>query len=419
MTKSAVGTREVSRPEFIALIAAMMALNSLAIDVMLPALPNIGQALGVANENERQLVVAAYMVGMGTAQLAFGPLADRFGRRNPLIVGFIIYIVAAFLAVIAPNFGVLLLLRLIQGMGAAAQRAIAFSVVRDRFAGRDMAQVMSLVFTVFMALPIVAPAIGQTIMFVGGWQDIFLFMAGLATLIGLWTYFRLPETLAPEHRRPLSVVAVTDGFRLVLSNRSALFYGIASALLFGGMFGYISSAQQIFVDIYRLGPYFPLAFAVTACIMMASNFINSAVVQKLGMRRLSHSATLLIVIIAGTVVVWSHFAQLPFPAFFILLSSILFLYGFSPNNINSLSMEPLGQVAGTASSVFGFLQTVGGALIGSFTGQHFDGTIGPVATGYLTIGLLTLGCCLIAERGKLFGIGEQYRPDHAVPLLAE
>jgi len=418
MPVSTLTERVISRPEFIALVAALMALNSLAIDVMLPALPAIGTSLGVSSENERQFVIAAYMIGFGVAQLGFGPLSDRFGRRGPLLVGIIIYIIAAFCAVLVPNFGLLLAVRVIQGIGAAATRVVSISAVRDRFVGRDMAQVMSFAFMVFMALPVVAPTIGQAFLFVGSWHYIFVFMSVLAAVIGIWAYFRMPETLAPEYRRPLSISAITGGFKIVLTNRAALFYGLCGMFLFGGMFGYISSAQQLYVEVYGLGAYFPLAFAVTAGLMMGSNFLNARIVQHLGQRRISHTAVLLIIGFAAALVLWSHFATPPFAVFFGLLTAILFLYGFAPNNINSLSMEPLGEVAGTASSVFGFMQTVGGAVIGSFTGQHFDGTVTPVALGYLTVGILTLIGILIAEKGKLFGIGEQYK-ENAEPVFAE
>jgi MFS transporter, DHA1 family, multidrug resistance protein len=418
MKRSTVTAGSTSRLEFIGLVAGMMALNSLAIDVMLPALPNIGQSLGVADENQRQFVVAAYMIGFGVAQLAFGPISDRFGRRKPLLVGFAIYIVAAFLAGLSPNFTILLLLRLIQGMGAASQRVVAMSVVRDRFSGRDMAQVMSLSFMVFMALPVVAPGIGQVILLIGSWQDIFFFMAVLATLIGVWTYFRLPETLAPDLRRPLTTSAVTDGFRLVVTNRAAFFYGLCGMFMFGGMFGFISSSQPVYVDIYHLGPYFPIAFALTASIMMGSNFLNAAIVQRLGQRRIAHTAVLLIIALAAALTLWSQFGTPPLVAFFCLITAIMFLYGFAPNNLNSLSMEPLGAVAGTASSVFGFMQTVGGALIGTVTAQAYDGTVGPVSLGFLVVNVLTLVGIIIAEKGKLFGVGEQYR-EHATPVFAE
>ena len=409
-------TRVLSRPEFIALMAALMALNALAIDVMLPALPYMGEALGIPNENERQFVVTSYMLGMGIAVLAFGPLTDRFGRRAPLLVGVGIYVVAAIVAAFAPSFAILLALRFIQGMGAASVRVIATAVVRDRYSGREMAEVMSLTFMVFMAIPIIAPGVGQVLLLTGPWQSIFIFMGLLALAFWLWTYFRLPETLPVDKRRPLSLAGVVDGFRIVFTNRVAISYGLAGMFLFGALFGFITSAQQIYVDIYGLGVWFPAAFAAMAGLMAVSSFTNSRVVRRLGMRRLSHGAMLTF---TGVSAIWLAFALsgfLPLWLFFGLLCIIMFSFGWSASNMNSLSMEPLGAVAGTAASVFGFIQTVGGALIGSFVGQLFNGTTIPVAAGYFSMGAVSLVFILIAERGRLFGVGGQYAPGKAVPV---
>ena len=408
MTNQSVAARVLSRPEFIALVAGLMALNALAIDVMLPALPYMGEALGVSNENERQLVVSAYMIGFGAAQLAFGPLSDRFGRRGPLFAGLAIYIVCAFAATFAPTFAILLVLRFTQGLGAAATRVIATSVVRDRFSGREMAEIMSLTFMVFMAIPIVAPSIGQVILLAGPWHYIFLFMGGLASVITAWAFFRLPESLRPEHRRELTVKVITDGFRIVFTNRQAFFYGLGGMFLFGAMFGFIISTQQIFVGIYGLGPWFPVAFAGIAGTMAIASFLNSRIVRRFGMRRLSHSAIVVYLATAAVLLVASLVGPVPFWMFFGLLLIIQSAFGAAASNMNSLSMEPLGAVAGTAAAVFGFMQTVGGAVIGTFIGQHFDGTLTPNATGYLVMGCLVLGCILIAEKGKLFGVGQEY-----------
>ncbi|MHA6690224.1 multidrug effflux MFS transporter [Devosia sp. A449] len=407
-------TRVLSRPEFIALIAALMALNALAIDVMLPALPYMGEALGVASENERQFVITAYMLGMGIAVLGFGPLTDRFGRRAPLLVGMAIYIVAAIAAIFAPNFVVLLLLRFIQGMGAASVRVIATAVVRDRYSGREMAEVMSLTFMVFMAIPIIAPGIGQILLLTGPWQTIFIFMGLLAAAFWLWTYFRLPETLPLSARRPLSFRAVFSGFAIVFTNRMAISYGLAGMFLFGALFGFISSSQQIFVDVYGLGVYFPVAFATMAGLMAVSSFTNSQIVRRFGMRRLSHGAMLVFSSVSGIWVIFALTGFLPLWLFFVLLLIIMFSFGWAASNMNSLSMEPLGAVAGTASAVFGFIQTVGGALIGSYTGQMFNGTTLPTAVGYFAMGTLALICILVAEKGRLFGVGEQYAHEGAV-----
>lgn len=404
-----------SRPEFIALVAGLMALNALAVDVMLPALPYMGDDLGVGSENERQFVISAYMVGFGAGQLAYGPITDRFGRRAPLFVGMAIYIVCAFAATFSTSFALLLALRFVQGLGAAGTRVIATSVVRDKFSGREMAEVMSLTFMVFMAIPIIAPGIGQVILLTGPWHYIFLFMSGLAAIMMVWAWLRLPETLPPERRRPFTFGAIVDGFRIVLSNRVALSYGVAGTFLYGAMFGFIISSQQIFVGIYELGALFPVYFAVMAGVMGVASFLNSRMVRHFGMRRLSHLGVLVYVAGAALLLVLSLVGQVPFWVFFATFLLMQFFFSFVASNMNSLSMEPLGAVAGTAAAVFGFSQTVGGAIIGTLIGQQFNGTLTPLATGFLTMGLVAVGCALIAERGKLFGVGAEYAPQsHAV-----
>jgi len=409
MTPIFAKARDISRTEFIALIAGLMALNALAIDVMLPALPYMGDAMGITNENERQFVLSSYMLGFGMAQLAFGPLSDRFGRRAPLVVGLVIYVLAAFAALFAPNFATLLALRFIQGLGAAGTRVIATSAVRDRFGGRDMAEVMALVFMVFMVIPVVAPGLGQLLLMTGPWQTIFLFMSGLAAIIGIWVYFRLPETLPVEKRRPLKAGVIIDGFRLVVTNRVAFSYGLAGMFVFGALFGFINTAQQIYVDIYELGTWFPLAFALMAGLMAISSYVNSRMVRRFGMRRLSHFAILVFTADSGILLLLSLLGPVSLPIFFIMLAIAMLMFGWAASNMNSLSMEPLGAVAGTAASVFGFIQTVGGALLGILIGQFFNGTITPTVFGYFALGSVALVCILVAEKGKLFGVSEEYR----------
>lgn len=385
-----------------------MATNALAIDVMLPALPFMGEALGVANDNERQLVIGIYMVGMGAAQLFFGPLSDRFGRRAPLLAGLGLYVICALAASFAPSFASLLVLRFVQGLGAAATRVIASSVIRDRFSGREMAEVLSLVFMVFMVVPIIAPGIGQVLLTVGPWHNIFLFMGGLAAIITAWAFLRLPETLHPEYRRPLTVRAITEGFRIVFTRRAALFYGLAGTFMFAAIFGFVTASQQIFADIYGLGSWFPLAFAGMAVTMAIASFVNSRIVRRFGMRRLSHGAILILVCLSAVWLTASLVGAVPLWLFYGLFLTIQFMVSMASANMNSLSMEPLGNVAGTAASVFGFIQTVGGAVLGTLIGQQFNGTLTPTAAGYTLMGIVALVCILVAENGRLFGVGKEY-----------
>src|SRR5690606_23986409 len=236
--------------------------------------------------NHRQYIITAYVVGFGLAQLPFGPISDRFGRRVPLLVGIAVYLVASVLAALTTSFPVLLLLRFVQGMGAAATRVVAVSVVRDVYGGRQMAEVMSLVMMVFMIIPVIAPSIGQVAMMISGWHMIFVFMGAVALLISVWAAIRLPETLHPEFRRPFTMASVVEAFSTVMSNRVSLCYSLGTAFIFGALFGFINSAQQIYVDIYDLGAWFPIVFAGVAGLMAVSSFLNSRLVGRIGMRRL-------------------------------------------------------------------------------------------------------------------------------------
>ena len=393
----------LNKAEFIALMAALMAINALAIDIMLPALPAMGEALNVASSNKRQWVIGAYVLGFGITQLVVGPLSDRFGRKVPLLAGVALYIVAAFSAIEATSFETLLFMRFVQGVGASGTRVITMSVIRDLYQGSAMAEITSLVFMVFMVVPILAPNIGQLILLKGSWFYIFGFMGALASVLLVWAILRLPETLHPEYRRPFSFSAVTQGFGVVFGNRVALFYGLTGMFVLGGLFGFITSAQQIYVDLYGLWALFPVAISSTAAVMSFSSFVNSKIVSRFGMRAVTSVALFAYVFFAVVLLIASGFGLPPLWLLFICITGIMCCFGWVGSNTNALSMEPLGEVAGTASSVFGFMQTAGSALLGSFIGQSFDGTVRPLAMGYLIFGLLALGCMWIASGGKLFG----------------
>jgi DHA1 family bicyclomycin/chloramphenicol resistance-like MFS transporter len=396
------GATSIPRWEFIAIAAALMSLNALAVDIMLPGLQQIGASLGELDENNRQFVITAYLAGFGVAQIFFGPISDRFGRRAPLLIGLAIYVLAAFACAFAPSFTTLLLLRCVQGIGAAATRVITISVVRDRFGGRAMAEVMSLVFMVFMIIPIIAPSIGQGVMIFANWHAIFLFMAGIAVLFTVWTWIRLPETLHEEYRRPFRLTTILDGFRIVLTERIAISYTIALMVIFGALFGFINSAQQVYVDIYDKGAAFPLYFALVAGTMAAMSFVNSRLVGRFGMRRLAHGALLAFIAVNGVAFAFSIAGPVPFWLFVGMFMLAMALFALIGSNFNALAMEPLGHVAGTASSILGFTQTVGGAILGALIGQAFNGTIVPLTAGYFFFGAGALLLVLVAERGRLF-----------------
>ena len=396
----------IGRVELITLLAMLMALNALAIDIMLPAFPNIVASLQLDDPNAAQFVLLSYIIGFGSAQLLFGPLSDRYGRRAPLLVGIALYAVCAVAGALAPSFEFLLAARFIQGIGAAATRVIAISVVRDTQSGRAMASTMSLVMMVFMVVPIIAPLTGQLIILGGEWHLIFLFMAAISAVVGFWSLMRLPETLPPENRRPLTVAGVTQAFGLVLSNRQTLFYTLSTAFYFGSLFGFLNVAQPIYVDIYDLGAWFPIAFALVAVAMAASSYLNSRLVMRIGQRRLSHSALIGYFCFSLLLGGLAWLGPISFWLFFLIMFLMMPLFGFVGANFNSIAMEPLGAVAGTASSVLGFAQTVGGGVAGALIGQAYDGTVFPLAAGFAAVSAISLVMVLIAEKGRLFGVAE-------------
>ncbi|WP_417425209.1 multidrug effflux MFS transporter [Hoeflea sp.] len=397
----------IGRAQFIAIIASLMALNALAIDIMLPAFPNIASELGVEDANRVQFVLLSYIIGFGGAQLFFGPISDRYGRRMPLFIGIGLYAICAIAGALAPNFEFLLLARLLQGVGAAATRVIAISVVRDTHSGRAMAATMSMVMMVFMVVPVFAPMIGQVIILAGEWHLIFVFMAVVSLLVGGWSMLRLPETLSDENRRPLTLKSVVQAFTTVLTNRVSLFYTLATAFYFGSLFSFLNVAQPIYVDLYGLGAYFPIAFAAVAVVMAGSSFVNARLVGRFGQRRLSHGALcgyLALAIVLAGLAAWG---PVPFWLFFGISMLMMPLFGFVGSNFNSIAMEPLGAIAGTASSILGFAQTVGGGVVGALIGQAYDGSVLPLAVGYVLVSAISLLMVVIAEKGRLFGVGDQ------------
>lgn len=396
----------IGRSQFIAIVASMMALNALAIDIMLPAFPDIVSGLGLDDANRVQFVLLSYIIGFGGAQLFFGPVSDRFGRRAPLFFGIALYAVCSIAGAFAPNFEFLLIARFIQGIGAAGTRVIALSVVRDTHSGRAMAATMSMVMMVFMVVPVFAPMIGQVIVLAGDWHLIFIFMAVISLAVGAWAMFRLPETLAPGHRRPLTLASVLEAFRIILTNRTALFYTLATSFYFGSLFAFLNVAQPIYVGIYGLGAYFPLAFGAVAVAMAGSAFLNSRLVGRFGQRRLSHTALIAYLGFALLLAAFATIGPVPFWLFFLISFLMMPLFGFVGSNFNSIAMEPLGAIAGTASSTLGFAQTVGGGLVGAAIGQAFNGTIFPLAAGYAIVSTISIIMVLIAEKGRLFGVGE-------------
>jgi len=388
--------------EFVSLVAAMMALTALGIDSMLPALPAIGASLGVDEPNHRQYVITAFLIGFAFAQLAYGPLSDRFGRRPVLAIALASYVVTSAVAALSGSFVLLLVARAAMGAAAAGARVVSVALVRDCFAGRAMARVMSLAFIVFMAAPIVAPSLGQLILYVGSWRLIFWAVAALACIVVLWFWLRMPETLGQEGRLSLSPSRVLADYRLMLRDRQAVGYTIGIMLLSGGMFGFIGSIQQVMEEVFHAPELLAVVFPCVASTMALGSFLNSRLVMKVGMRRISHTALAGMIVFAAIHLAVALADLESIWSFTILQALMMGCVGLSTSNFSAMAMEKMGEIAGTASSLQGFVTTLGSALIGAAIGQAFNGTTVPLYAGFLLMGLATLMVIAVTERGRLF-----------------
>lgn len=394
-----------SFPELVGFVAALMAMNAFAIDMMLAALGEIGRDLGVTHANDRQLVIIVYMFGVGVAQIAYGPLSDRYGRKTVLLGSLAGYLLASLLCIAAGSFTFLLAARLFQGLTAAAGRVIAVALVRDLCAGRQMASVMSAALTVAMISPILAPGFGQVLLLFGPWRIVFIALFVYGTVMAVWTMLRLPETLPPERRMPLNPRAIVHSYGELIRTRTSFGYMFGGIFMFGSLMAYISSGQQIFAESFGLGVYFPIVFAGGALAVAVAGFTNSRLVRRHGMRKLSHTALMCFTLINGLhlLIVLSIGESLPLFVGFMVPA--FFTFGLIGPNFNAIAMEPLGHVAGTASALFGFATTTLAALVGGMIGRAYDGTAVPLVAGFFLCGLAALTAVWITERGKMFGRG--------------
>jgi DHA1 family bicyclomycin/chloramphenicol resistance-like MFS transporter len=393
------------RAELVGMVAGLMTLNAMAIDIMLPALSQIAAATGLSPEggdNRQQLIIFAYVLGFGAPQLIWGPVTDRFGRRAPLFFGLAGYIAMSLVCVLMHDFWALLAARFLQGVFSSGARTVASAVVRDIFSGRAMASFMSLVMTIFMIVPILAPALGQLILTFAPWEAIFVWLALWGAAMFAWTWARLPETLPPEARRPFDANSVASAYLAVVRTPVSLGYMTASGFIFGAMFAFIASSEQVFRQVFGKGDSFALWFALVAGMLAVANFTNSRLVEKIGMRRISHTALLVFTMLSATLALLSVFAGENFALFMPLFAIAFGCFGMMGANFSALALEPLGRIAGTASAAYGFASTLLSSLLGLVIGASFDGTTAPLMAGFALLGAVTLVIVLITEKGRLF-----------------
>ncbi len=376
MSRTAIGPA-LRTGEFVPLVALLMSLVALATDAMLPALPAIGHDLGAPRRNDVQFVITALFLGLGLGQIVFGPLSDRIGRKPAIHAGLVLFMAGCLMSIFAPTFEVMIAGRVLQGIGVAGPRIVTMALVRDQYEGRQMARLMSFAMAVFILVPTVAPALGQGILWLGGWRAIFTTFFAMAVIAFAWFALRQPETLPAARRRPVSPRAIGGAVLEVLRIRATLGYTLATGCAFAPFVAYLSSAQQVFQEAYRTGALFPIYFGVLALAIGGASLANGRLVMKHGMRRLSRAATVSITLVS--VVAWTlAFAFEGLPPLWLFMAYLLVVFlciGLLFGNLNALAMEPLGHIAGLGAAVVASLSTFISVPLGVLVGQSFDGTM--------------------------------------------
>ncbi len=391
----------IGRREFTVMIAMIMALTALAIDIMLPTFGAVRSEYGLAPDSTAPAaIVTFFFLGLAAAQVFFGPLADRFGRKPVLYAGLSLYLVSALAASFAPTFEMVLISRFVWGVGAAAPRVVALSVVRDSYRGEAMARTMSIIMSIFVLVPVIAPSLGAAILTIASWRWVFGACAVAAVLLAAWT-LRLPETLKPENRLPLRFDSIVAAGRTVVSNRQTVGYTLAMTFLFGVFMSYLASSELIISDVFNRAELFPYVFGGLAAVMGAAMLVNAAIVSRIGLRRLVRrvlvgyvlgSAGMVILAVAteGTPGLW---------VFVFGLAVMLSMHALLIPNFNTLAMNPMGNLAGTAAAVIGTVSTALGAGLGAMLDRTFDGTVLPFTLGFFGCGIVAAGFVLWAGGG--------------------
>lgn len=394
--------------EFICLMAVLMSLVALAIDAVLPALTKIGESLGVGSANSTQLIISVFFIGMSFGQMIYGPISDSFGRKKALYLGMFIFLLGSAVSLFSTTFTSMLIGRVCQGFGISSCRVISIAMIRDKFEGREMARIMSLIMVFFIIVPAIAPSLGQVILFYADWRSIFLLVVVVAVVGFFWLFFRQPETLAKEKRRPFLPATIIAGIVETLKHPLSRSYMLASGIIFGAFIGYLSSAPQILQIQYSLGEAFSLYFGGLALAIGISSFFTSRLVMRFGMEKLSFFALILLSLTSASFFLYARnvSGHPPLPIFMAYLTLAFFCFGVLFGGFSTLAVQPLGHIAGVATSVISSVQTLVSVAVGGLVGQCYNGTVLPLVLGFFLCGLTSLAIMLyvrtyVARSGRL------------------
>lgn len=388
--------------EFILLMASLMSIVALAIDAILPAMSAIGISVNSLDTGNNQLLITMIFLGLGFGQLLFGPLSDSFGRKPIVYIGFTVFAVGSIVCVLSHSLELMVVGRIIQGIGLAAPRTIAIAVIRDMFKGDYMAKIMSFVTTFFILVPVIAPVMGKFILNHYDWTGIFYVQLIMALAVAIWFWKRQPETLKPEYKIKFTKHVFIDGLKELLKHKETIGFTIISGFISGAFIVYLSASQVIFENQYGLIDEFPYIFAGLACGVGLSTFLNGSFVMRLGMWRLSYLAIIVFSVNALLYVLlfWNATTNPALPIILIFMAIQFFTIGFIFGNLRAIAMEPIGHIAGIGAAITGFISTIMAVPIANYIGSFVDTTALPLFIGFTVFGFMSLALFLFIKRTR-------------------
>tara|TARA_R110002049_G_scaffold210634_2_gene381705 strand:+ start:2310 stop:3518 length:1209 start_codon:yes stop_codon:yes gene_type:complete len=387
--------------EFVALMASLMSIVALTIDALLPAISHIGIAINSTDPTRNQLLITMIFLGLGVGQLFFGPLSDSYGRKPMVYIGFLIFAIGSVVCVLSPTLEVMIVGRILQGVGLSAPRSITISIIRDLYKGDYMAKIMSFVTAFFILVPVVAPAVGKLALDNFGWKSIFYIQLFFALIVAVWFWKRQHETLKPAFKIPFTKSVFLDGLREFCKYRETVAFTIMSGLITGAFLVYLSASQHIFENQYHLIEEFPYIFAGLAVSIGLATFLNGTLVLRFGMRKLLFIAlsAFCVVGLLYVILFWNS----PNPSLSILLVFLALQFsclGFIWGNLRSVAMEPIGHIAGIGAAINGFVSTLLSIPIATLIGGYVKVTVLPLFIGLTICGVLSLAIFMYIKRNS-------------------
>lgn len=392
------------------MVATMMSLVALSVDIMLPAFGPMSEHFALARDNDRQLMITMLFVGLMVGQLCFGPLSDFIGRKPAILIGIGLHMAGSLICVLAPDFTLLLVGRFLQGFGGAGPRIVITAMVRDRFSGQAMGQIMSVALTVFILVPVFAPILGQLVLFFAPWQTLFLALMVMACFSGTWVGLRQPET--HTQREAFKAIKLVNAARRVFSTPVSILYALAAGCAFGTLMSYIISAQQILQDLYGTGTSFVVYFGMSTGFIALAALVNARMLNHFTMEAVTGAAIALQVIWALIFLAVHTIlgGMLPLWLWTVFISFTLFLIGMTFGNYNAIALRPLGAIAGIGSAIIASIQTLFSIGLATFVGSLFAMSVLPVIIASALLGTLASLLMLLARHLEK---NQPYEPETA------